>query len=960
MKKCIIYTIILALLLPNIFICAHADNDTQYPNEMNLLFALELADKDYYIAEEYITRAEACSIIYQICFAKNGQSSNFEREFFGDKYESSQKVDISDVNKSENVFSDVDENYEYKNQIEWLYSVGLINGIGNDMFDPNGKIHINQVIKILCIMMGYKKVADYNGGFPTGYLVIDNRLKLSNGVNQDYCTKGDFARILYNAFDKEILKTKFTRDGYTNYTDGTTMLEQYFDICSIKGYVVQNEATGLADESTLAKDQVQIDNLILSTDENTEYIQDYIGRYIKCYYYTENSQKENQMVFAFITDNRVEPVVFDINDFENISRKELAYNNNGRIKKIALSDISYMILNGFYKKEFSEKDFDYEIGDVTVVSSNGSEYDTIIVNGYKTVFTASVDYNEGIIVDLLADEDSKIIDIDLENDIIEIVDSNNEKKQFEDIVANCTLSIAYNAKVYKIIISDEVIESSTIKTIGEKEQKVAITDENGNQYYVCREFVNSGNYKNVAIGNTYTIYLDYFGNISYMQKQSKYNIGYLMKTIDDTNESDNYIVKLKDTSNETQIYPIAKKVTTVYSDEKNDYNKKLTDAGCYETVGNYKGVVRYSVDNEGFLTYIELPMPENFDRENLKVTDRLFILADIDENEKQHYQYKINQATLGGKVFLNKTNTNVFNLNDDNGEVEVQDFIPFENDGRYEFIAYGTNPESIYSENITVKGKAIKVYDENMIPTVVKSIQMGINSDEETVTIVEGVNNGQEVTLYSTEEYDAFNNAVSPIEAANENPRKVSVKSGDIIRYLEDAKGYVTDVQIIYRKSEPRPDTMTGQTGWLFGANQGYDQTNNETKQCGNPYAVRNNMSLSENPWDYGELQRIMYGYVYSFTDEIIEITTQNLEEKDYDEDKEFIPGQSESSTRIHCINGYKLSNCYLVDSTGKNVVVTKATVDDIRSYKEYGHLCSKALVITKYGDMIQMFIIKD
>jgi len=76
------------------------------------------------------------------------------------------------------VFDDVTPSTDYEAYIETACRIGYISGSTQNLFEPEQTITLAQALKILCGILGYQQLAEINGGFPGGYIVMAQRLGL--------------------------------------------------------------------------------------------------------------------------------------------------------------------------------------------------------------------------------------------------------------------------------------------------------------------------------------------------------------------------------------------------------------------------------------------------------------------------------------------------------------------------------------------------------------------------------------------------------------------------------------------------------------------------------------------------------------------------------------------------------------------------------------------------------------
>ena len=86
---------------------------------------------------------------------------------------------------------------------------GIINGMGDGTFNQYGEVTYGQIVKMIVCMLGYKDLAEVNGGYSGGrYLYAGSIIKLTQGVSgtgNEAVSRATVARLLYNALDIEFM-----------------------------------------------------------------------------------------------------------------------------------------------------------------------------------------------------------------------------------------------------------------------------------------------------------------------------------------------------------------------------------------------------------------------------------------------------------------------------------------------------------------------------------------------------------------------------------------------------------------------------------------------------------------------------------------------------------------------------------------------------------------------------------
>lgn len=232
-----------------------------YATAVNTLVALNVVngyEDNTFLPDNKITRAEASKIIVA---ALNETAA-------------------ADAMKGATKFSDIAAKHEWATgYINKGVSMGYINGMENNTFQPDGNVTYAQIIKMLLCAMGYEdyaaSLAEQYGYTGANWYVPFTQLAADTGVTDgvyanpnDAVTRAQVAQLVYNAVKAPIVKNvgvSYTDSGKIvpkiQIQDGSdnvyfkSILTEKFDAYFVEGYVVktQKDNTGLkADEVDFA------------------------------------------------------------------------------------------------------------------------------------------------------------------------------------------------------------------------------------------------------------------------------------------------------------------------------------------------------------------------------------------------------------------------------------------------------------------------------------------------------------------------------------------------------------------------------------------------------------------------------------------------------------------------------------------------------------------------------------
>lgn len=229
-----------------------------YATAVKTLVALDIVngyEDNTFLPDNLITRAEASKIVVA---ALNETAS-------------------AEAMKGATKFSDIEAKHEWATgYINKGVSMGYINGMENNEFQPDGNVTYAQVIKMMLCAMGYEdyaaSLADQYGYTGANWYIPYTQLAADAGVTDgvyagpnEAVTRGQVAQLVYNAIKAPIVKNvgiSYTdsgkivpkiqiQDGEETSVYYKSILTEKFDAYFVEGYVTetQKDGTGLkADE----------------------------------------------------------------------------------------------------------------------------------------------------------------------------------------------------------------------------------------------------------------------------------------------------------------------------------------------------------------------------------------------------------------------------------------------------------------------------------------------------------------------------------------------------------------------------------------------------------------------------------------------------------------------------------------------------------------------------------------
>ncbi len=155
--------------------------------------------------------------------------------------------------KADNIFTDVPASHWAAGYVNYAANMGIINGRGNGIYDPEAPVTYEEAVKLIVAMLGYTPVANVKGGYPTGYLYAANQVmkitKGATGTSGDAAKRWVVARLIYNALECKIMEQETWSAADPEFIKGSdTLLDDYLDITKLEAVVTATFMEDFADK----------------------------------------------------------------------------------------------------------------------------------------------------------------------------------------------------------------------------------------------------------------------------------------------------------------------------------------------------------------------------------------------------------------------------------------------------------------------------------------------------------------------------------------------------------------------------------------------------------------------------------------------------------------------------------------------------------------------------------------
>ena len=695
---------------------------------------------------------------------------------------------------AEPYFTDITANDEGYSEVNTLAQLNIISVNDDKLYNPQKLITYNEALKMLTCAMGYSAYAQNSGGYPNGYVIVANKLKLLNDVS---ISDGSFnteqaAVLLYNALftnisDSYIADGKYVSDVRKNIN----FLNSYFNVYEAEGTVNATSVTSIDGNGSLSEGKVRIGSDVYLTGNSK--IDDYIGSNV-VFYYKANARKTIVSFYAESDGKIIELNAADICGYKNRKYTYEVAENNKKTKEAEISASANIFLNKCFVS-YDESVMIPKCGRVRLVESdNDRKYALVFITSYENVVVDSVNVTDGII-NAKYGMPSIDLNINKPDTVVKIFDTDNFEYDIRDLgewdVLSCTAT-PDKSRTDIVLVRDYV--NGTINTINTKDNSLTIGRRN---YELSEYFPKSGVYA-LSVGTTGDFLLDIDGKIAAFVPVdgSQYSMGYLMGIDKKGGVSSDVLIKLFTENNKAEEFYLADKITL-----DGTKSTSANSAEVFAALGSGK-LIRYSVNKNGKICVIDTADTAG----SISEENALFVSSD-----KRDIKLRYNQFC--GYIVMDSA-TKVFIVPDD---ITDEDAFLFKN---YTFFAHDTeySVEGYSVSNDGVCSDAVVCYRNNG-----DGVEKKYNYDCSIIDSISFANdeNGElveQVTLWTRGTKKVVNSFDSKYVSET-----LGLGEGDIIRYGTANGDKINDIDVLY---DYDPKTNTGE--YKYKKYKIHESVNNE------------------------------------------------------------------------------------------------------------------------------------
>ncbi len=624
---------------------------------------------------------------------------------------------------------------------EGLQRAGLYGFAGSRADAEEKSITYGNAIRLVLNLLGYKQLAEQNGGFPNGYLqaAVSASLDIQNIGLEEKLTAGAAADLIYSAIKAKPLSKDYS-GGSTSYevADDENILEYYRKIHVITGVMDRNSLTYLTNGNVSRMNYVGINGETYSVSGNT--YDDLLGWSVEAY--IQEDDYETQLLYAMPKKTKNKLLNIDLKDIEraenNLSAISYTEGETAKVKTVKLNSALKVIYNQKAYNSFTKDDFLNKRGQLLLIDNDGDgAYDVAKINAYEVMVVKSVT-SKGVILnkftysgasDTLNTEniDVTVIRDGAESDIksireFDVLNVYQSKQKEDGFVAIYASSKTSNGTLNSMSMNDKDTSEITVGT---------------DTYKITSELFDALKSKDSALkqlktGNTYVVYVDCFGEAAWMDETDNItSYGYLRNVFPD--DSDTAVrIELLTTDNEWRTFDCAKKIN--YNNESMPKDQFLT------SMTSKSQLVEYRLNGKNEVVSVKTADLSGYNPEKFTT------------NGKNNARYCRGDYAFNSEIFLND-GAKIFVVPADNsdslvdrdgcGVVSASYLV---NEKNYDYQAYNYD-EYGYSDVFVVYTSLENFKPKAETPMFLVESKEDVSADGMILTMVNGISTGSKMSV---------------------------------------------------------------------------------------------------------------------------------------------------------------------------------------------------------------------
>lgn len=708
-------------------------------------------------------------------------------------------------------FDDVPK-YWASGHIMTMVNSGIMSGYDDGLFRPETYVAPQDAVKMLITMLGRDVPASLKGGYPNGYLLEAQQCGMLSGVNLtgDAISKGDFTQLLVNALDINVLEqVSYGEVSNFSYENKETLLSYRMDIYKATGTVNATDYASITYSGTAPDGSVLIGGKEFRCDMD---LYGYLASDVEFYYRKSDSDLKGKVLYVTPLEDKNVTYV-DAGDISSVNyvRGEFSYYKNNKVRKVSLASDVVVVFNGKRVTYYTNEHLKPNQGSVRLIT-DGNTVKYMIIDCEIDYIVDAVSQVENVVY--ISDLNKKTsLKCDLEKDHVTLTD-NGAAIELKRLKKGDVLTVSADSVDFE---KDCVKTDSTVfRMIRSANVLTGILDSTGRDTasidgIECDLSYAAKNQKPI-IGNSYTAYINYRGEIVYLENSGldKEVFAVLHKSKVESSLSekvslkfytqdgkmliselnDNVLVDGVKYKNKTDALSALKSSSAVFAER---INASLTGASLQ--VNDVWQIAKLKINDKNVIREIDT-IVENASAEDNDFT--LFMARSKEDSSKPHANgIYIGSGSIAGEIGY------------------AADTVFFETcaaSGRSDN-SYKTFKGSAYSNTGFAFAAGFSVNDMNVCDVVLRvySTDVSTNIDSlnsSNVMLLDSILNKNDVDGSEEVWVSGYylNNGTAATVPVEDESLLGSIKSGDFIRYAIGSDGKITAIEKYLDHNAPNID----------------------------------------------------------------------------------------------------------------------------------------------------------
>ena len=527
---------------------------------------------------------------------------------------------LIESNFAENTYIDVKELTTNSHDIVALKKMGIMVGVNGYEFKPDQKITYAQAITVVVSALGYKNLAEVNGGYYQGYLKMAIDLGLLRKGSSNYereLTLYDAVMLIEATLEAKIPEIAYVGEKNVTYSksEKNNMLSVYHDIYKVEGIMTDNGQTALSSKSAAGFGNTIVGGVLMTNI--AEKFTGLIGMNVVAYYKAEGNKV---LKHAYADEAKNNILVIDaydlVTDSNKYTKSNIVYKNaKGKAENAKVSVYADFIYNGAAYPNFGKETLKIRTGSLTLIDSDSDKtYDVIVADVYEDVLVRNIDSLTGAIY---SNYSAPILYT--EYDVVHFYDAEGKEIALADIKYESLLTV-YKSKDFTKLVAYLSNEQKTmvIDSITTEEDDTIYIASGESSYRISNNYIDLMNDPTTSLkapvtGGKYTAYINVYGEAAmFAELQLREEYAYILAVGNDSNDKlggTKVAVKVVNEQGDCVTIKAAKNFTVIDSEgvHENDVNAVTNSKDLYSSsTGKFvPQLIRVKVNSKGEFTKLE-------------------------------------------------------------------------------------------------------------------------------------------------------------------------------------------------------------------------------------------------------------------------------------------------------------------------------------------------------------------